>query len=527
MGTFVTTLPAQRTPLLGREDFVGRVRKHLLDHRLVSIVGPGGAGKTRVAVESAGRELGEFVDGVFFIDLTTAATDDQVLGVVLSGTRTPVQPDQPAAGQLADHLSRRCVLLVVDNCEHVIDRIAQVIDDLLAAAPEVRVLATSREPLQLPGERVLNVPSLDIEGPDSPGVQLFSQRALAADDQLSLTDADLATIVKIAERLDGMPLAIELAASQMRTLGTNQILENLDDRFRLLTRGQRGRPERQQTLAAAIDWSYDLLSERLQAAFRRLTVCAGSFALRTAARLLDTDELEASDLLDALVSRSLVKPDVSDGIVRGYGLLESLRDYGRQKLEDEDELSKARTVLEAAVLPLHEETADFHALANGYISSSEHGDVEDATRRDAATHALMSERLDTAAFIFSSCSFRVDPGGLDEVLDLVTSLARRPRRTRSHGLGCSEHREAPDRTGHPSVRRVSRHGHEDARRTAPGRSGSRVVRVVAVCADDRGRARGRCRADRRGVASGSRRPSGHRRTGRCRNSSPPRRPVSA
>ncbi len=426
MSRYVTTLPTQRTELVGRDELTARVRALLLEQRLVTLLGPGGVGKTRVAVEVAGQELENYPDGVFFVDLTTAATDADVVAAFITGVRTTVPSDQEAGAHLAKYLAERPALLVADNCEHVVDRVAEVLDGLLSAAPDLRVLATSRETLDLDGEHCVVVPSLEVDGVRSAGAHLFTERALAVDDSFVVDRSTLETVAEIARRLDGIPLAIELAAAQIRTLTPSQILMRLDDRFQFLRRGNRQAPPRQRTLEAAVAWSYELLDADEQRAFRFLSVCAGRFGLATAARLLEVDEVTALLLLDALVTKSLIASIRVGGESHGYRFLETLRDYGRRELTRHDEWAAVTSALESALVPPPELLDDWMELENRYFFASDVTIiVEDVTRRAAATRALEAGRLDAAALIFSSCAFRDDPGGLDATLRLVAPLADR------------------------------------------------------------------------------------------------------
>jgi predicted ATPase/class 3 adenylate cyclase len=423
LGRYVTTLPPQRTALIGRDTLIGEIRGRLIDHPLVSLIGPAGVGKTRAAIEAAGRELATFDDGVFFVDLTAATTDADVLGAFVTAIKATGPPDRAVDELLADHLGQRNVLLVVDNCEHVIDGAAEAIDLLLNRAAGVRMLATSREALRVRGEQCVPVPSLDVDGPESDGVRLLAERAVAAGAGDVVDDPALA---EIARRLDGIPLAIELAAAQLGTFTPAQVVEHLEDRFRLLTRGHRPAPARQRTLEGAIAWSYELLSPTEQHAFRALSVAAGPFTLGTAARVLGGDELDAAAAVDSLVAKSLIAPIRFDDGSRGYAYLESLREFGRRALTGAHEATDARLALEAALLPSARLAADWTALANEYLSA---GDltlvIEDTTRREAAGHALAAGRLDTAALIFSSCAFRDTPGALTATLQLVSPLVAR------------------------------------------------------------------------------------------------------
>jgi predicted ATPase/class 3 adenylate cyclase len=425
LARYMTTLPPQRNSLVGRDPLIGEVRSRLIDHPLVSLVGPAGVGKTRAAVEAAGRELGTFDDGVFFVDLTAATSDGEVLSAFVSAVKAGVQPDCTGDDMLVAHLDGRHTLLVVDNCEHVIDGAAEVIDMLLGRADGVRVLATSREALRVRGEQCVPVPSLDVDGPESAGVRLLIERAVAAGAAEAVDVAALDTLTAIARRLDGVPLAIELAAAQLTTLPAAQVLEHLDDRFRLLTRGQRPAPARQQTLEAAIAWSYDLLTADDQRAFRTLSLCAGPFTLGTVAGMLGGDELDAAAVVDRLVAKSLVTPLRFDEC-SGYRYLESLREYGLRALGDAGEVESARRALETALLPSARLRANWNALANEYFTAGNSAiAIEEATRRDAAAHALDAGRTDTAALIFSSCAFRDHPGELTKTLLRVTPLVGR------------------------------------------------------------------------------------------------------
>jgi predicted ATPase/class 3 adenylate cyclase len=400
MSRYVTTLPTQRTELVGRDELTARVRALLLEQRLVTLLGPGGVGKTRVAVEVAGQELENYPDGVFFVDLTTAASGADVVAAFVTGIRTTVPPDQEAEAYLAKYLAERRAFLVADNCEHVVDRVAEVLDGLLSAAPELRVLATSRETLDLDGEYCVVVPSLEVDGVRSAGACLFTERALAVDDSFVVDEAALETVAEIARRLDGIPLAIELAAAQTRTLTPSQILTHLDDRFQFLRRGNRQAPARQRTLEATVAWSYELLDADEPRAVRLLAVCAGRFSLATAARLLEVDEVTALHLLDALVTKSLIVSIRFGGESHGYRFLETLRDYGRRELSRSDELAAAKLALESALVPPPELLDDWMELENGYFFASDVAIIiEDVTRRAAAMHALEAGRLDAAALI--------------------------------------------------------------------------------------------------------------------------------
>ncbi len=329
-------LPTQRSSLVGRDDDVAHVRRRLLDGRLVTLTGAGGCGKTRLAIEVAGRESQAFADGAFFVDLARIGDDAEVADAFATGIDFVPDASLPTVQQIRRRIGSKSMLLVVDNCEHLIDETADQVDALLATCPNLRVLATSREALDVDGEIVVRVQSLDVEAGDgrSPAVRLFLDRATDAGVDL-LADDD-AVIVAICERLDGLPLAIELAAARATVLSPSQILERLTDRFTLLTGGRRRTRGRQQTLEATIDWSYDLLDPAEQDALRRISVLPGAFDLALASAVLEDSPDRTVDRLDALVARSLLHTVRSDqsGEVR-YRLLETIRVYAYQRLVDD------------------------------------------------------------------------------------------------------------------------------------------------------------------------------------------------
>ncbi|WP_433332194.1 BTAD domain-containing putative transcriptional regulator [Spirillospora sp. CA-294931] len=336
-------LPAPVTELIGRADAVTRVRALLKEGRLVTLTGPGGVGKTRLAVE-AGREHG----GAWLVELagldraSSGAAPDAVAGVVAAvlDLRDDDAPGPPPLDRLAGALRGRDTLLVLDNCEHVIEPVATLVSALLADVPGLRVLATSQEPLGIAGERLWAVPPLDLpEGDDdaarSSAVELFVARAAAAAPGFALGPGNAAAVAAICRRLDGIPLVLELAATRVRALGVDELAARLDDRFAVLVAGRRGAPARQRTLRAMIDWSWEPLPEPERVLLRRLAVHADGFAL-DAAEAMGTGVL---DSLARLVDRSLVT--VADGGAR-YSLLESVRAYGLERLREAGEEDEIR-----------------------------------------------------------------------------------------------------------------------------------------------------------------------------------------
>jgi predicted ATPase/class 3 adenylate cyclase len=331
---YATTLPAQRSTFIGRDDECRRVAQLLGSNRLVTLTGVGGTGKTRLAIEVAHAQAEAAPDGVFFVDLTRIADGSLVWQVVASGIDFVPDSAVPAAPQVMRRLRARRALLLVDNCEHVIDDAATAIDEILAACPSVLVLATSREALGIDGERVHAVQPLSTEaagGRESPAVRLFLERATASDAP-ALVPADVTIIQEICARLDGLPLAIELAAARLGLLAPAEILARLEDRFRLLTGGRRGKRSRQRTLEETIAWSYDALDERERALLRQLSVFPAAFDLSRASAVAARDDRETLTGLEGLVARSLVRSERSGSDRTRYRLLETIREYAQARL---------------------------------------------------------------------------------------------------------------------------------------------------------------------------------------------------
>jgi predicted ATPase/DNA-binding CsgD family transcriptional regulator len=329
-----TNLRLPRSSFIGRQAERERLHQMVLSEPLVTLTGIGGCGKTRFALEVALGLVGDFVDGVFIVDLSVLSDPTLVAQAVAGALR--LQMLEPTPDALADYFANRQTLLLLDNCEHLLDACADLAEALLwERCPELRILATSREPLGLDGERVLRVPSLNIE---AEAVALFVERARGARPNLAVDHRGEATIAEICRRLDGIPLAIELAASRAAHLSLTEILERLNDRFRLLVGGRR-RIQRQQTLTAALDWSYGLLGLDEQLLLRRLAVFRRSFSLRAAEVICHP---KAMELLGSLVAKSLVDITDHDEDVR-YQLLESVRIYAEDKLVESSESEQLRS----------------------------------------------------------------------------------------------------------------------------------------------------------------------------------------
>ncbi|YCK37435.1 BTAD domain-containing putative transcriptional regulator [Actinomadura sp. ATCC 39365] len=344
-----TNLPAPLGDLVGRDAAVAEVGRLLGDVRLVTLTGPGGVGKTRLALEAARRAVRTTGDGVWLVELAGwrgAAGDlaQHVAAVLDVRDDTPAFGAGPAAGtpgaRLAAALREREILLVLDNCEHVVEAAADLAAGLLAAAPRLRILATSREPLDLAGERVFLVEPLR----QADAVRLFVERAAASAPGFSPDDETRELVADLCRRLDGLPLALELAATRIRGLGVRELAVRLEDRFALLTRGRRGAPERQRTLRAVIDWSWELLSTPERVVLRRLAVHRDGCTLEAAEAVCPGDGVVAEEVLDLvtrLVDRSLAV--MTDGPAGPrYGLLESVAAYATERLSEADDLAEAR-----------------------------------------------------------------------------------------------------------------------------------------------------------------------------------------
>jgi predicted ATPase/DNA-binding SARP family transcriptional activator len=348
-----TNLPAMLTDLVGRAAAVAEVRTLLNEHRLVTLTGPGGVGKTRLAVETAAQSAGAFPDGVWLAELAGPTPAGAVTPAAMVMAVLGIRDDSSTAPSdlLAEALRTSAMLLVLDNCEHLIDDVAKLAVQLIESAPGLRILVTSREPLMLAGEVVWAVPPLDL--PDQAAdpelgalaqfsaVQLFVMRAGASAPGFRLDEGNARAVAGICRRLDGIPLALELAATRVRALGIHELLARLDDRFGLLSTGHRDAPSRQQTLWAVIDWSWELLTEPERMVLRRLAVAAGGCGLDAAEAICAESGLDVLSQLSRLVDRSLVMVAAGPDGPR-YRLLESVAAYSLERLRQSGEYAQAR-----------------------------------------------------------------------------------------------------------------------------------------------------------------------------------------
>lgn len=352
-------LPVQVSSFVGREREMAQVKRMLTGSRLVTLVGAGGCGKTRLAIEVGAQLIAEYPEGVWLVELGALSDPALIVQKAASVLGLGEESDGPLLDRLTDYLRAKQVLLVLDNCEHLISACARFAETLLQACPNLWILATSRETLGIAGESAFGVPSLSVPDPGqvSPGgvdlasnlipyegVRLFVERAVAVQPNFNLTNANAPAVAQICYRLDGIPLAIELAAARVKALSAEQIAARLDDRFRLLTGGSRTALPRHQTLQALIDWSYELLPEAERMLLRRLSVFAGGWTLEAAETICAGEGIQASEVLDLLthlVDKSLVLVEERHKEAR-YRMLDTIQQYARQKALESGDAARVR-----------------------------------------------------------------------------------------------------------------------------------------------------------------------------------------
>lgn len=358
-------LPQQMTSFIGRERELAEIRRALGASRLVTLLGAGGLGKTRLSLQAAAEAMDDFPDGVWLEELAPVAEPRMVPQAIASVLGVKEESGHTILEAMASALRDRRLLVILDNCEHLLQACAETATALLHAVPQMKILTTSREPLHVAGETTYSVPALAVPVPtkgitaamlaEFPAIRLFAERASAVQPDFRITDQNAPHVVDICHRLDGIPLAIELAAARVRALSVQSIAERLGDRFRLLTGGDRTALPRQQTLRALIDWSYDLLTPHERALFRRSAVFAGSFTLEAAEAVGAGGEIEASsvlDLLSRLVEKSLISLDLESA---RYRLLETVRQYAHEHLVESGEGDETRARHVAFYLALAEQ----------------------------------------------------------------------------------------------------------------------------------------------------------------------------
>jgi predicted ATPase len=420
------------TSLVGREAELTELQTAIKTSRLVTLTGVGGVGKTRLAVEAAARLTDDFTDGVFLIELAAVTDPGAVPDAVAAVLGVTQQSGMSVADSVATALEDRARLLVFDNCEHVLDAAADMIDGIVSRSSTIRVLATSREGLRVADEQLWPVSSLVHTGIDSSAATLFVERAKAVAPSMSLLKSDDANaVVEICRRLDGMPLAIELAASRLQAMTVTEVRDRLDDRFRLLVGSRRGL-ERHQTLRAAVQWSYDLLDETETTLLTRCSVFAGGFDLAAAhAAAGSADEFTTLDLLDALVRKSLLVADRSTGHTR-FSMLETVRQFAEEQLVNRGEAECVRTAHARYFAGLE---ADIFALWDSPRQRDAYRWLtrELANLRAAFRWAADHDDLDTSAIIgfytslLGLCSEQYEPVTWAEELVEPAKAADHPR----------------------------------------------------------------------------------------------------
>ena len=421
--------PAALTSFIGRGGPLREVAGLLGRHRLVTVTGPGGAGKTRLAVQAARAVAGEFADGAWLVELAPVRDPAQVPGVVAAALGVRDQPGVPPGEAVARVLARQQLLLVLDNCEHVLGTAAEFCAGLLAAADDVRVLATSREPLRVAGEARYRLGPLTVPGPGDTGdtgecseaVALFIDRARSADPHFAFDDQAAAEVGRLVTRLDGMPLAIELAAAQVEALGVGQLLDRLDDRFALLAGADRLAAPRQQSLAATVEWSYRLLDEQQRRVFRAVSVFPAPFTLEAAEAVAGPGT--GSAVLH-LVDCSLLTPPRPglDGRAR-YVMLETLRGYGAGQLAAAGEQDQAAAALAGWALGVADQAATGLQSSTGEQDAARWLDAEDATMRQVLAWAMGRDREAALRLAAALGWWWLQRGRLPGVSPLLAELA--------------------------------------------------------------------------------------------------------
>jgi predicted ATPase/DNA-binding NarL/FixJ family response regulator len=379
------------TSFIGRSDAVAKVVALLDNYRLVTVTGPGGVGKTRLADEVLRHVASPFADGVGVVELAAVSEPALVAATVATALDVHQAGAASVVGALADRLSRQQLLLVLDNCEHVLDEVAQLCAALLVSADDIKILATSREPLGLPEEARYRLAPLTLPEPstaraDAEAVTLFVERARQLNPDFAVDGDSALVLARLVQRLDGMPLAIELAAARVEALGLAALLDRLDDRFRLLVSAHRAAAPRQRSLEATVEWSYQLLSESEQQVFRQLAIFPGPFTLESAEDVAGAD---AGPAVLRLVDCSLLVPPATgpDGRCR-YLMLETLRGYGRSRLREAGGEDEAAAVLAARALHVAERAAGQMTVRSGERPAVLWLDAEDAAVHQGLAWAL-------------------------------------------------------------------------------------------------------------------------------------------
>lgn len=414
LGSSANNLPTQLTHFIGREQELADVGSMLSSNRLVTLLGSGGSGKTRLALQAAADAVEDYPDGIRLVELAALSDPKLIADEVAERVGAQLSADTPTIDSIARTIGTKRMLIVTDNCEHLVEPASELAGKLLQMCPSIKILTTSRELLGISGESFYRVPSLDVpdtadavEAQRSDAVQLFIDRGMLAKPGFAVTPDNVEAVVAICRRLDGIPLAIELAAARLRVLSPAQIASRLDERFRLLGGPTRNAVKRHHTLEATIDWSYDHLSVAEQALFRRAATFAGNFSLEAAEAVCvgdDVDEFSVLDILTFVVDKSMIVPEDSGDGVNRYRLLESMRVYGRAKLVDAGEA-------DAAAVRHASHFADVaRALQStqraGHLGQALTGlDADEDNLRAALRNSLDTDHLDNAARIVGAIGY--------------------------------------------------------------------------------------------------------------------------
>jgi predicted ATPase/class 3 adenylate cyclase len=440
-------LPAQLATFVGRERELAEVRALVGSSRLVTLTGAGGSGKTRLGLQVAAELLDGSGDGVWLVELAAMTDEDAVAPAICQALGIATQPGRPVPETLLDALAPQDVLIVLDNCEHLIGACAKTADAIARHCPRVHLVATSREPLGIGGETIYRVPPLSLAAlgdastlapGSSDAVALFAERAKEQGVNLPVDEESGRLVVSICARLDGMPLAIELAAARLRSLSLDALHDRLDQRFRLLTGGSRTAPDRQQTLEATVDWSYSLLNGAEQLLLRRLPVFAESFDLDAAEAVCGFGAIEAFEvtgLLGSLVDKSLVVAEPTGGAVR-YRLLETIRQFAADRLAETGGAESAAAVAHSEHFLAVAETAAPHLVGPDQGSWFARLDTEQADLRRAEHYAAGQPDGTTRVLRFGAALrlYWMSRSRHEEALSLLTPVLERPDARTEPGL---------------------------------------------------------------------------------------------
>ncbi|HXY94525.1 MAG TPA: adenylate/guanylate cyclase domain-containing protein [Acidimicrobiia bacterium] len=417
LDSYPGNLPLQLSAFVGRDDELAELSKLLPRERLVTITGTGGVGKTRLALQAAAAALPAYPDGAWFVDLAPVSDPDYVATEIATTMALPEHRQGSAEDALMRALAHRDALVVLDNCEHLVDAAARVADLIVRRCPNITLLATSQETLGVEGEATFGLRPL----PVGDAGMLFAERAAAARHGFDLSGDNVITVAELCRRLDGIPLAIELAAARVASMSPHAILERIDERFRLLAQGRRTARARHQTLRAAVEWSYGLLEPDEQTVFDRLSVFAGDFTLEAAESVVSdeaVDTLDVLDLLAGLVAKSMVLLD-DTGTVDHYRLLETMRDFGQERLADPGELPAFEARHAAYYLDLVVQAEP------GYLGRDDTAWCERVTSEYANVRAALAwtrehDPAEHEKFVFSLVRFWRNTGQLPEGFAWIT-----------------------------------------------------------------------------------------------------------